>query len=88
MVRQLSRRNLERQNTLFDEEQYDEPLDTCSEMNYNMNYSSEYYQDGFNNGDCNNDPYGYAGNKKALPQPPMSYSHSVNDGFGHRFEHE
>lgn len=91
-LRQLSKKNLERQNTLYDEEQYDQPLDTCSELNYNMNYNNEecYNSYGYNqqwqNGDSNYDSYGYSTNKKALPQPPMSYSQSVNDGFGHRFE--
>lgn len=83
-MRQLSKKNLERQNTLYDEEQYEQPLDTCSELNYNMN--DEYY-DGYNqpwqNGEYNFEPYAQS-NKKALPQPPMSYSQSVNDGFGHR----
>jgi hypothetical protein len=75
---------LERQNTLYNEEQYDQPLDTCSEINYNMNYNNDY-DDGYGyNQNWNNDPSGYASNKKSLPQPPMSYSHSVNDGFGHR----
>lgn len=32
------------------------------------------------NGDMTYD--GGLGSKKALPQPPMSYSQSVNDGFG------
>lgn len=83
VVRQLSRRNLERQNTLFDEEQYDEPFDTCSEMNYSNDYHCDGYQN--RNGEYNNyDAYGYS-NKKSLPQPPISYSQSVNDGFGHRF---
>lgn len=92
-VRQLSKKNLERQNTLYDEEQYEQPLDTCSELNYNMNYHNDEYYDsgGYNqqhqNGELYNyDPYGYANNKKTLPQPPMSYSQSVNDGFTHRFD--
>lgn len=85
-VRQLSRKNLERQNTLYDEEQYEQPLDTCSEINYNYN-NDEYYDGyGYNqqmqNGEYSYDPYGQQ--KKSLPQPPMSYSLSVNDGFGHR----
>lgn len=81
---------MERQNTLYDEEQYEQPLDTCSEMNYNMNYNNDEYYDatGYNqpwqNGENSYDKYGYSNNKKALPQPPMSCSQSVNDGFNHR----
>lgn len=87
-VRQLSKKNLERQNTLYDEDHI-EPYDTCSELNYNSNYNYDE--------PC--DSYGYAGqnqwqynaesmydgdieNKKSLPQPPLSYSQSVIDGFG------
>lgn len=90
-MRQLSRKNLERQNTLYDEEQYEQPLDTCSELNYNVNCNTDEYYDeyGYNqhwqNGDSYNyDMHDYASNKKTLPQPPMSYSQSVNDGFSHR----
>lgn len=73
---------------MFDGEQYDEPIDTCSEMNYNVNYHNDCYYDTYSqNGDYGYDSYsGYASNKKSLPQPPMSLSQSVNDGFGHRFE--
>lgn len=85
---------MERQNTLYDEEQYEQPLDTCSELNYNMNYNNdEYgydsygYNQQYQNGENNYDSYGYSSNKKTLPQPPMSYSQSVNDGFVHRFEY-
>lgn len=59
-------------------------------MNYNINYNNDEYYDptGYNqpwqNGENNYDKYGYSNNKKALPQPPMSYSQSVNDGFNHR----
>jgi hypothetical protein len=90
-VRQLSKKNLERQNTLYDEEQFEQPLDTCSEINYNMNYRNDECYDSYaynqqwQNGESNHDPYGYSNNKKTLPQPPMSYSQSVNDGFGARF---
>jgi hypothetical protein len=86
-VRQLSKKNLERQNTLYDEDQF-EPFDTCSELNYNTNYHNDDYYDtyGYNqpwqNGELSTYDMGY-GSKK-LPQPPMSYSQSVNDGFGHR----
>lgn len=51
-----------------------------------MNYTDEYndgtqpYQNGENDF-TSDDPYSY---KKALPQPPISYSQSVDDGFGHR----
>lgn len=89
-VRQLSKKNLERQNTLYDEQPYDQPLDTSSELNYNMNYNNDEYFDGYGynqqypNGENNYESYGYGFNKKALPQPPMSYSHSVSEGFGHR----
>lgn len=89
-MRQLSKRNLERQNTLYDEEQYDQPLDTCSELNYNINYNNEtsdqygYNQQWQNGEPCYYDSYGYTNNKKTLPQPPMSYSQSVTDGFSHR----
>lgn len=81
---------MERQNTLYDEEQYEQPFDTCSELNYNLNYNGEYHDGyGYNqqcqNGDNNYDSYGFSNSKKALPQPPMSYSQSVNDGFSHRF---
>lgn len=85
---------MERQNTLYDEEQYEQPFDTCSELNYNLNYNNDEYHDGYGynqqwlNGDNNYDSYGYSNSKKALPQPPMSYSQSVNDGFSHRFIHE
>jgi hypothetical protein len=55
-------------------------------MNYN---NDDYSYDGYNqqqqNGDIyNQDAYSFS-NKKTLPQPPLSYSQSVNDGFGHRF---
>jgi hypothetical protein len=55
-------------------------------MNYNMNYNDEYhdgygYNQQWQNGETS---YDYSNNKKALPQPPMSYSQSVNDGFGQR----
>lgn len=89
-IRQLSRKNLERQNTLYDEQPYDQPLDTSSELNYNMNYNNDEYLEGYGynkqypNGENNYDSYGYASSKKALPQPPISYSQSVNEGFGHR----
>ena len=72
---------------MYNEEQYEQPLDTCSELNYNMNYNNDECYDsyGYNqqwqNGDVNSDPYGYSNNKKTLPQPPISYSQSVNDGF-------
>lgn len=70
---------------MYNEEQYDHPLDTCSEINYNMNYNNDEYNDGYGyNENWNNDPNYGSSNKKSLPQPPMSYSQSVNDGFGHR----
>ncbi|KAL7012870.1 hypothetical protein ACKWTF_015090 [Chironomus riparius] len=90
-VRQLSRRNLERQNTLmYDEDQF-EPFDTCSELNYNSNHNNDDYFDSYGhqnsqqwlNGDMMYD-MGYNNSNKKLPQPPLSYSQSVNDGFGHR----
>jgi hypothetical protein len=74
--------------------QYEQPLDTCSEMNYNMNYGDDngYNDDSYEyinpwqNGSISNfGPYDHqTSSKKALPQPPMSYSQSVNDGFSHR----
>lgn len=87
-VRQLSKKNLERQNTLYEDEY--EPLDTCSELNYNMNYNNDDYYDGYgyaNNQQMQNGDYVYDqsyATKKSLPQPPMSCSQSVNDGFSHR----
>lgn len=85
-VRQLSKKNLERQNTLYDEDQF-EPFDTCSELNYNTNFNVEDYYDSYGyNQQCQNGEFAYdlgCSNKK-LPQPPLSYSQSVNDGFGHR----
>jgi hypothetical protein len=78
---------LERQNTLYNEEQYEQPLDTCSEINYNMNYNNDEYYESYGNnqqgknGEFNYESCGYSNNKKTLPQPPISYSQSVNDGF-------
>ncbi|KAG5667948.1 hypothetical protein PVAND_015908 [Polypedilum vanderplanki] len=90
-VRQLSKRNLERQNTfMYDEDQIEPAFDTCSELNYNSNYYGDENYDSYNyqnnqqwqNGEFTND-MSYNSNKK-LPQPPISYSQSVNDGFGTR----
>jgi hypothetical protein len=62
-------------------------------MNYNMNYGDEQgynddsydYSNPWQNGSVSNfGPYDQSSSKKALPQPPMSYSQSVNDGFSHR----
>lgn len=77
-----------------DDDQY-EPFDTCSEINYNSNYGNDDYYDSFGhhnqynqhqwqNGDAMYDMMGYSNSNKKLPQPPLSYSHSVNDGFGAR----
>jgi hypothetical protein len=83
---------LERQNTLYNEEQYEQPFDTCIENNYNMNYNNGECYDSYEynqqtqNGDYSYDSYGYSNSKKTLPQPPLSYSQSVNDGFVPRFE--
>jgi hypothetical protein len=57
-------------------------------MNYNMNYNEEPYDGyGYNHQWQNGEnSYDLANSKKSLPQPPMSYSQSVNDGFGHRLE--
>lgn len=77
---------MERQNTLYDEEQYEQPLDTCSEINYNYNndecYDGYDYNYQVQNGEF--DSYEQQNSRKSLPQPPISYSQSVNDGFGHR----
>lgn len=85
-VRQMSRKNLERQNTLYDEDQL-EPFDTCSELNYNSNHDEHHDSYGYHNSQQwqQNGEFTYDGgamSRKALPQPPLSYSHSVNDGFG------
>jgi hypothetical protein len=90
-VRHLSKRNLERQNTLLYDEDHTEPaFDTCSELNYNSNYYGDEPCDAYGypaqqpwiNGECTYD-VGENSNKK-LPQPPMSFSQSVSDGFGMR----
>lgn len=69
-------------------------METCSEINYNN--GSGYYDEqaemqsqyACNQQWQNGDSYGYDSQgysvKKALPQPPMSYSQSVNDVYGHR----
>ena len=73
---------------MYDDEQF-ESYDTCSEMNYNTNFN----YDGSNfdsyaymeqNQWQQNGEFTYDGGtgKKTLPQPPLSYSQSVNDGFG------
>lgn len=59
--------------------------DTCSELNYNSNYNYDepYDSYGYNGQQWQQNGEMYdGGNKKALPQPPLSYSQSVNDGFG------
>ena len=88
-IRQLSKKNLERQNTLYEDDyEPQQQHDTCSEMNYNPNndysdYNSIVMQEQqWQNGDYSMDQQ--YGQKKSLPQPPMSCSQSVNDGFSHR----
>jgi hypothetical protein len=75
---------------MYDEDQF-ELFDTCSEINYNSNHNNDDYFDSYGhqnsqqwqNGDMMYD-MGYNNSNKKLPQPPLSYSQSVNDGFGHR----
>ena len=85
----MSKKNLERQNTLYEDDyEPQQQHDTCSEMNYNPNndysdYNSIVMQEQqWQNGDYSMDQQ--YGQKKSLPQPPMSCSQSVNDGFSHR----
>jgi hypothetical protein len=55
-------------------------------MNYNNDecYKTYGYNQQWLNGDSGFESTGYSHYKKSLPQPPISNSQSVNDGFGHR----
>lgn len=85
-VRQLSRKNLERQNTYYGDEPADEKsCETWSEMNYNSGYNqadsySDYNQYDNNTGNIVDGANSFA---KTLPQPPIGASQSTYDGFGY-----
>lgn len=84
-VRQLSRKNLERQNTYYGDNTAGQSCETWSEMNYNTgcsygdNYGDSQY--GNNTTDISNGANSFP---KALPQPPVIQgSQSTYDGFGY-----